>query len=81
MQVYLSLIQFREIQKNFCEEWDIGFNIDRENIKEIANQVCSESMDVQLQRRKNIQTLYNTYFTTKHFDATLQEALERIYGG
>ena len=53
--------------KDFCEEWDIGFNLNKSNIKEMANIVCSESMDVQLQRRKNIQNLYNTYFTTKHF--------------
>ena len=67
--------------KDFCEEWDIGFNLKKSNIKEVAERVCSDSMDVQLQRRRNIQNLYNTYFTTKHFNATLQEALERIYGG
>ena len=67
--------------KDFCEEWNIGLNLNKGNIKEMANIVCLESMDVQLQRRKNIQNLYNTYFTTKHFNATLSEALKRIYGG
>ena len=62
--------------KNFCEEWDIGFNINKGNIKEIASQICLESMDVQLQRRKNIQTLYNTYFTKKRFYEVLDKALD-----
>ena len=62
--------------KNFCEEWNIGFNINKGNIKEIANQVCLESMDVQLQRRKNIQTLYNTYFTKKRFYEVLDKTLD-----
>ena len=62
--------------KNFCEEWNIGFNINKGNIKEIASQICLESMDVQLQRRKNIQTLYNTYFTKKRFYEVLDKALD-----
>ena len=64
--------------KDFCEEWDIGFNLKKSKIKEVAERVCSESMEEQLQRRKNIQNLYNTYFTTKKFNATLDEALNRI---
>ena len=62
--------------KDFCEEWDIGFNLKKSNIKEVAEQICSESMGVQLQRRKNMQTLYNTYFTKKRFYEVLDKALD-----
>lgn len=62
--------------KEFCTEWDIGFNITEDNIKQVAKQVCQEGMDVQLQRRKNIQTLYNTYFTKKRFYEVLDKVLD-----
>ena len=42
------------------------FQFEKSNIKEVAERVCSESMDVQLQRRKNIQNLYNTYFRQRN---------------
>ena len=62
--------------QQFCDMWDIGMNMNTNNVKEVAKQVCSEGLDVQLKRRKNIQNLYNTYFTTEHFYDTLDKYIK-----
>ena len=62
--------------QQFCDMWDIGMNMNTNNVKEVAKQVCSEGLDVQLKHRKNIQNLYNTYFTTEHFYDTLDKYIK-----
>ena len=38
----------------FCKLWDIGKNIDAQNYKIVASNICAESLDVQLNRRLHI---------------------------
>ena len=47
----------------FCKLWDIGKNIDAQNYKIVASNICAESLDVQLNRRLHMRNLYKTYFT------------------
>lgn len=59
----------------FCEEWYIGYNLSHDNLNEIIDLVCEQSVDENLQMRKNIQNLYNTYFTKDSFYKSLDEVL------
>ena len=63
--------------KQFCEMWDIGFNLSEKNIKSIAKKVCGEDLNIQLKRRHNIRNLYNTYFTKKCFFEMLDNTLNQ----
>lgn len=57
----------------FCKLWDIGKNIDAQNYKIVASNICAESLDVQLNRREHMRNLYKTYFTKDKFFETLDE--------
>ena len=57
----------------FCKLWDIVKNIDAQNYKIVASNICAESLDVQLNRRLHIRNLYKTYFTKDKFFETLDE--------
>lgn len=57
----------------FCKLWDIGKNIDAQNYKIVASNICAECLDVQLNRRLHMRNLYKTYFTKDKFFETLDE--------
>ena len=57
----------------FCKLWDVGKNIDAQNYKIVASNICAESLDVQLNRRLHMRNLYKTYFTKDKFFETLDE--------
>ena len=65
--------------QNFCELWNVGINVSFNNVKEIASMICNEDMDSLLQKRKNIQNLYNTYFSRKQLYKTLDDIQEELY--
>lgn len=60
--------------KELCEAYDIGWNINMDNLEEIAQKICSESLDKQMKRRMEIKCVYVYNFTQKSFNKILDEA-------
>ncbi len=59
----------------FCRTWKMGLNLNYKSRFALANAVCSESVDENLVYRKNIKSLFSTYFTKECFYRSLDEIL------
>ncbi|WP_297567559.1 glycosyltransferase [uncultured Faecalibaculum sp.] len=54
-------------------DYDLGFNVDRNHLDELALEICSESPDRAQIRRKNMQQVYGEFFSEETFFKTLDE--------
>lgn len=52
-------------------DYDLGFNVDRNHLDELALEICSESPDRAQIRRKNMQQVYGEFFSEETFFKTL----------
>lgn len=62
-----------EDMEQFCSLWDVGLNIYTNTVKDVAHELSHETKKRQLERRKQVRNLYNTYFTKEIFFKTLDE--------
>lgn len=60
--------------KKLVNEYDLGWNINRNDLEDLAKNICSEDLESQYRRRKNVQSIYKEYFSEKTFFKTLDEA-------
>lgn len=61
--------------KNLCEEDNIGININKDNIKDVAYNVCHESEQELKERRNNIRHVYTKCFSKESFFKQLDKVL------
>ena len=54
------------------EEFQIGFNIDRENLDAVAQRVCSTPLSEQFEQRENCRKVYQEFFRGGSFANTLK---------
>lgn len=56
------------------DEYNIGFNIDRETMDEVVEKICSMPLEEQFAQRENCRRLYKTKFRDSSFEETLKSA-------
>lgn len=59
--------------EQFCSVWDVGLNVHTNTVKGVAYEISHETKQKQLERRKQVRNLYNTYFTKDVFFETLDK--------
>lgn len=56
------------------EKYDLGYNVDRDNLKQLARSICEEDLETQYKRRENMQKVYKDFFSEAVFFDTLSKA-------
>lgn len=59
--------------EKLVEKYDLGFNVDRDHLDELAQRICHEPADQALRRRRNMQEVYERFFSEETFFRTLDE--------
>lgn len=54
-----------------CQHYNIGYNLNEENLDALAKQVCEETIEENLKKRECIKNIYLRYFTKESFFETL----------
>ncbi|WP_439749766.1 hypothetical protein, partial [Faecalibaculum rodentium] len=59
--------------EKLVEQYDLGFNVDRNHLEELAENICHEKPEEAVQRRHNMQKVYSEFFSEETFFRTLDE--------
>lgn len=60
--------------EKLVQEYDLGYNVDRNRLDELARKICEEDPEKAAIRRSNMQRVYLDFFSEEKFFETLDEA-------
>lgn len=60
--------------EKLVREYDLGFNVDRSHLDDLAREICEEDPEKAFSRRYNMQKVYTDFFSEETFFNTLDEA-------
>ncbi|WP_286638093.1 glycosyltransferase [Faecalibaculum rodentium] len=59
--------------EKLVEQYDLGFNVDRNHLEELAHSICHEIPEQAQKRRENMHKVYTKFFSEETFFKTLDE--------